>query len=209
MRSTVAVRGGRAPLPLGVMSTSAPVRTERTNFQGDWSDICPHCGKAHGDHRITHGPFDGVVYEHRMPCEPERQKMIRERRQMVTTAKIVILTGWILVPFVYLLLQQFVAMVGWIAFGIGVLQLCVVTIKHFGNPDRWIPGYKRKKERELQEAHWIYHCERNPHGFARLRAENFEREEREEEKSAQSDAPNEGPATSVGNLDAIGRGRHR
>ena len=159
---------------------------ERTNFQGNWSEACPHCGKPQEEHRTTYGPLDGVMYEHRMPCEPEREKMRREQRKMVLTAKIIILIGWILVPLVYLLLQQFVAVVGWVAFGIGVLQLCVVTIKHFGNPERWIPGYKKKKERELEEAHWIYHCARNPAGFARLRAENFEREERErDEKKAQ------------------------
>ena len=76
---------------------------------------------------------------------------------MVVAAKVIILIVWILVPFVYLLLQQFVAVVGWIAFGIGIFQLCLMTIKYFGNPDRWIPGYKNKRKKELQEAHWIYH----------------------------------------------------
>ena len=115
-----------------------------------------------------------------MPCEPEKEKMVIERRRMVLTGKIIILFLWILLPFAYLLLQQFVATVGWIAFAIGILQLCIVTIKFFGKPDRWIPGYKRKKEKELKEAHYVYHCERNPDGFARLRAENFEREERQQ-----------------------------
>jgi hypothetical protein len=124
---------------------------------------------------MTHGPYDGVLYEHRMPCEPEKEKMRRERRRMVLTSKIIILIGWILVPLVYLLLQQFVAIVGWVAFGIGVLQLLIVTIKHFGNADKWIPGHKKRQEQKLKEAHYIYHCERNPEGFARLRAENFER----------------------------------
>ena len=110
-----------------------------------------------------------------MPCEPEKKKMQAEQRRVVLTGKFMILVGWILVPLVYLLLQQFVALVGWVAFGIGVLQLLVVTIKHFGNPYKWIPGYKKKKEKERKEAHFIYHCERNPEGFARLRAENFER----------------------------------
>lgn len=166
---------------------------ERTNFQGNWSDVCSYCGKQQEEHRTTYGPFNGVVYEHRMPCEPEREKMRREQRKMVFTTKIIILIGWILVPFVYLLLQQFVDLVGWLAFGIGVLQLCVVTIKYFGNPDWWIPGYKKKKARESEEAHWIYHCERNPAGFARLRAENFEREEREmDEKETQPDGATNG-----------------
>lgn len=110
--------------------------------------------------------------------------MRQERRRFVRSAQIIILVGWILVPFAYLLLQQFVAVIGWIAFGIGVLQLGVLTVKHFGDPDRWIPGHKRTNEEELRHAHFIYHCERNPDCFARLRSENFEREEKARDSSS-------------------------
>ncbi len=159
------------------MNTPAAVRIERSNFEGSWSDVCPHCGKVQIEHRVTHGPYDGVLYEHRMPCRPEQEKIRGAQRRTVVTIRVIILIGWMLVPFLYLLLQQFVAIVGWIAFGIGILQLCVVTIKLFGDPDRWIPGHKKKKTEELRNAHYIYHCEQNPDAFARLRAENFEREE--------------------------------
>jgi len=161
------------------MSAPAQGKVERTNFEGSWNDVCQHCGKIQQEHRVTNGPYDSMLYEHRMPCEQEKEKIRREHSRMVLTAKTVILIGWVLVPFAYLLLQQFVTVVGWIAFSLGVLQLCVVTIKHFGNPDKWIPGHKAKMEKQRKAAHYIYHCERNPEGFARLRAENFERAERE------------------------------
>ena len=167
------------------MNALAVMRTERTNFEGSWSDVCPHCGKLQESHRVINGPFNGVTYEHRMPCESEKEKMRRHGRNVVLTGKLFVLIGWILIPLAYLLLQQFVTEVGWIAFGIGILQLGVVTIKYFGNPDRWIPGHKRKKEEEAKKAHFIYHCERNPEGFARLRHENFVRWAKEaDEKKA-------------------------
>jgi hypothetical protein len=34
-------------------------------------------------------------------------------------------------------------------------------------------------EKERKMAHYFYHCERNPDGFARLRNENFEDDERD------------------------------
>lgn len=39
---------------------------------------------------------------------------------------------------------------------------------------------KRKSEEELRMRHHHYHCERNPEGFMRLKAENFERDTREQ-----------------------------
>jgi hypothetical protein len=155
------------------MATPVSVRIERTNFEGSWDEVCPHCSRPRQEHRITHGPFNEVLYEHRMPCIAEKNKLHKERRRIVLTAKTLIAIGWILVPLVYLLLQQFVALIGWIAFGIGIFQLAMVTIKHFGDPDRWIPGHKKEKDDEFRKAQFIYHCERNPEGFARLRLENL------------------------------------
>jgi hypothetical protein len=168
------------------MNTPTTVQVERINFEGNWSDICPHCGKIQKEHCVTNGPFDAVIYEHRMPCGPEKEKMHKEQRRLVQSTKVIVLIIWILVPLVYLLLQQFVQIVGWIAFGIALIQLSIVTIKHFGNPDRWIPGYKKKKEDDLKMSHYVYHCERNPEGLARLRAENFLRKEDDELKESKT-----------------------
>jgi hypothetical protein len=155
--------------------SSGELRVERTNFEdGSWDDICSHCGQKQEVHRQIWGPDDGVLYEHRMPCEQEKATMQAERRKIV-------LVGWILLPLVWLLLQQFVAVVGWIAFGSGIIMLAITTVKHFGNPDKWIPGHKRKMDEEREHSHFIWHCKRNPEGFERLRTENFKRMERERE----------------------------
>jgi hypothetical protein len=41
------------------------------------------------------------------------------------------------------------------------------------------PTTKVKRQKEARMRHYFHHCEKNPSGFSRLRAENFEREERE------------------------------
>jgi hypothetical protein len=61
-------------------------KIHRTNFEGNWKDICPHCGNKQMDHRKTYGPLDGVIHEHRLPCEPERELFIKERQKLVRTA---------------------------------------------------------------------------------------------------------------------------
>lgn len=65
------------------MAASASPITERTTFEGRWDDDCPHCGRKQREHMISHGPFEGKLYEHRLPCEPELVKKNRERRRLV------------------------------------------------------------------------------------------------------------------------------
>lgn len=55
----------------------------RTNFDGDWNDECPHCGRKQKEHRKTYGPLDGVIHEHRLPCEPEKNKIQEKHRNIV------------------------------------------------------------------------------------------------------------------------------
>lgn len=152
-------------------------RVEKTNFDGCWEDICPHCGKEQIEHRSIIGELDGVKYEHRSPSEAEKEKILREHRRVVQTGKIIVFIGWILVPFVIMLLQQFILIFGWLAFTLGLLKLGLETIKYFDDPDKWIPGYKEKMEKERREKHYIYHCERNQTGFERLKLENLKNEE--------------------------------
>jgi hypothetical protein len=151
------------------------MKSERTNFEGDWNDICPHCGKKQLEHRTEFGPHNDVLYEHRMPCEPEKHMMRRATRQKVQTIRVLVFVGWILVPLVILVLGVTNALVGWIAFAFGLYKVAVESVKLFGNPDQWLPGHKAKREREARIRHYTYHCERNPEGFARLRAENFQK----------------------------------
>jgi len=159
------------------------MKTERTNFQGDWDSICPYCGAKQSEHRTEYGPVNDVLYEHRMPCECEKQKMRRETRRKVQTVRAIIFLGWILIPLAILILGVTSPLVGWLAFAFGLCKVAIEGVKLFGNPDKWIPGHKEKKEREAKIKHYAYHCDRNPEGFIRLRAENFKKQIVEEESS--------------------------
>lgn len=149
-----------------------------TNFTGTREEVCPHCGLKQQTHRHVLGEFDGEVLERRIPCEPEKETLRRSAVVRVRTAKIIILIFWILLPLSILILEFTNPIVGAVAFGISLIKLGIEVVKFFGNPDKWIPGHKAKAEKQRRTDHYYYHCERNPEGFARLRAENFDRDEK-------------------------------
>jgi hypothetical protein len=123
------------------------------------------------------GEFEGEILEHRMPCESERDKLRRAAVARVRAGNLIVLVFWILVPLVILVLEFTSPIVGAFAFGLSLVKLGIEFVKFFGNPDEWIPGHKAKAEKQRRIDHFVYHCERNPKGFARLVAENFERDE--------------------------------
>ena len=159
------------------------MKTERTNYDGDWESICPHCGKKQVEHLTVYGPIDDVIYEHRLPCAPEKEIMHRETRRIVRTTQVIVFIGWIAVPLAILILGMTSSLVGGLAFAYGLWKVALEGVKLFGNPDKWIPGHKKNREREAKIRHYTYHCDLNPAGFARLCAENFSKKYEEEESS--------------------------
>lgn len=156
-------------------------------FKGDWSEICQFCGKEQSAHRTTWGPVDGELFEHRLPCQPEKDKMRAERRRMVRTANGIVFFGWVLVPLAILLIKKF-TIVGWIMFGVSIVKLVWETWKIYGRPDKYFPKWaekrKKKQEEKQHDEHILYHCKKNPEAFQRLVAENFRREEEERDKGS-------------------------
>lgn len=148
-----------------------------TNFAGSWEDVCPHCGLKQETHRHVLAEFEGELLEHRMPCEPERAKLRRLADRQRQVGNGIVLVVWILIPLALLILEATSGIAGWVAFGLALVKLAIEAVKYFGNPDKWIPGHKEEAEKQRRIAHYFYHCERNPEGFARLQAENFGREE--------------------------------
>jgi hypothetical protein len=62
------------------------MRTERTNFDGDWSEICSFCGEPQEAHKKVVLEHDGVRYEQRIPCKPELELIHKKQRKIVQTA---------------------------------------------------------------------------------------------------------------------------
>ena len=49
-----------------------------TNYNGNWEESCPFCGKSQKEHQVNLGELENVQYIHRQPC-PEEQYQIRKK----------------------------------------------------------------------------------------------------------------------------------
>ena len=147
-------------------------------FKGDWSDTCEFCGNKQLAHRTTYDWIDGELLEHRNPCQQERGSINREWSARARAVRIFELIWWVVIPFLILLVHE-IDSVARIAFAVAIFKLAWEIVKIYCRPEKWIPAYGRYRKRNDQELtrkrHFIWHCERNPEGFARLRAENFQR----------------------------------
>lgn len=153
-------------------------KNPNSNFEGDWNDVCVYCNRPHSDHIFPGHPDPD--YKHRMPCEEQKKFMLVKHNRQVFTLKAIILVGWILVPLAITILGFASPVVGVILLVISIFKIGITTIKHFGSPDKWIPGYTEKMEKERKMKHYYYHCEKNPDAFNRPKIENFRLEEESE-----------------------------
>jgi hypothetical protein len=123
--------------------------------------------------------YSDVKFRMDAEVKAEAKKNWDERRRQIITLK-VILSLW---------LAAFPA--AWAVFELlgpawlGVLVLGYTLWKAW-QTGREIWGHKKpsrseekKAEKQRKMAHYFYHCERNPDGFARLKIENFEKDRRE------------------------------
>jgi len=49
------------------------METKYTNFDGDWNEPCPYCGKSNLSHQVSAGAIDGITYIHHQPCDEQLQ----------------------------------------------------------------------------------------------------------------------------------------
>jgi len=109
----------------------------------------------------------------------------KERREKaISSAKsmgfgLFIIAMWLVVAAVFWELVGFASRwIGYIVIAYSIYKAVVQALKMLG----YIKRSKREKQKDAEELrmrHHHYHCELNPEGFMRLRAENFEREARE------------------------------
>lgn len=126
--------------------------------------------------------YKGLPFQTRKEKEEEAENKLKEKRNIKKFLDFTLLT-WL---FVLILISY----LGWQNYWVGALAFFYALYKIIRRGFRLF-GHKTKKELENQEIerkknHYYYHCERNPEGFAKLRAENFDLREKEriqEEKS--------------------------
>ncbi len=105
-----------------------------------------------------------------------REAGLAERRRIVRTGKTIVLL-LIVVPICIELISLGVNWIDWILTGASVAAGLFKLAKARG----WIKPSERERKKEAEELrmrHHHYHCERNPEAFARLKAENSDRETR-------------------------------
>lgn len=51
------------------------MKFENSNFDGDWDESCPFCGKPQIQHQENLGTHDGITYLHRQPCAEEAHEI--------------------------------------------------------------------------------------------------------------------------------------
>jgi hypothetical protein len=142
-----------------------------SNFSGDWDELCQYCGRPHREHIWKENP--DPAYKQRIPCAQQKRAIRAEQKSTVRWGNAIYLAGWVLVPLG-------IAIAGfanwWVGFAFFLISLCQIgwrLVQAYGSPERWVPGYKDRQEKELKMRHYYYHCDRNPDGFARLKTENF------------------------------------
>lgn len=63
----------------------------KSNFKGNWEDLCEYCNTSHKEHISSDFIHEGYRYIHRMPCENELlQRIIPERQSEVNRVKFII-----------------------------------------------------------------------------------------------------------------------
>lgn len=108
----------------------------------------------------------------------DKRKHFEDTRRRNRTLVYVLIVWFGAIPIAIALITQFVFWAGWIATLISVGN----GVREIAKLKGWIKPSKRQKKKDEEERrmkHHHYWCERNPAGFARLKSEAIDGEERE------------------------------
>lgn len=78
---------------------------EKVNFEGDWEDTCAFCGEKQKAHMQV-DEADGIRYERRLPCDPEKDSILKEyvgrakKARWLMTVYQLVLYGISKIPFI-------------------------------------------------------------------------------------------------------------
>lgn len=120
--------------------------------------------------------YTDVPFKTDTQVKASAQNYLNERRKQALAIKI-ILTIWVAaIPATWAVIQY----VGpeWLGLVVMLYSLWQAwrTWQKLMGLSKPPPREQEKAEKERKMAHYFYHCERNPDGFLRLKAENFEKD---------------------------------
>jgi hypothetical protein len=109
-----------------------------------------------------------------------RSKIIEGQKQhnkIIQTGKALVLIWVVVIPAIFVVVGYY----DWFLVGLIAMLYCLmkglVETLRIGGYLKESKRKKEKREEELEKDHHNYHCKKNPEGFARLKAENFKRED--------------------------------
>lgn len=111
--------------------------------------------------------------------QAERSQNAASFSRSIRLSLVIIALWTVMVPVAVTLVGFASPILGWLIIIYSVSKAVWEALKMLGYVSR-SKREKRKDEEELRMKHHHYHCERNPEGFKRLKAENFERDTREQ-----------------------------
>lgn len=119
--------------------------------------------------------YAGVPYKTPTGIEAD----LRRRGRVVRALKWLMVVVYVVIPATILVLGVTSPIVGWTTFAVSAIQLVRKLLELMG-VQKPSPRKQAEDEELRRMRHYAYHCDRNPEGFARLRAENHARELRQD-----------------------------
>ena len=123
--------------------------------------------------------YKEVGYRTQAQIKEKADAWTRQQKKEIRVLQLVMLAWFCMIPATWLFMQQFGSKwIGWAVYVYACAKILLEAKKiYFPKTNkRETPEEEKKHKME----HYYYHCERNPEGFAKLRAENFANDLREE-----------------------------
>lgn len=124
--------------------------------------------------------YKDIAYKTARQIKDTASSNIAVQRRQIRILKIILCLWLAVIPAVWAIFETWGPK--WLA-----LLIFVYSIANAGKTGLKIWGLlkqsrqdKEKSEKQLRMEHYYYHCERNPEGFSRLKAENFENDLRDQ-----------------------------
>ncbi len=122
--------------------------------------------------------FNGITYRTQTQIREQTDKHLKERILGLKIFRYVYFLWLGVIPLLWGLAQFFgPKTVGYIAM-VYCLWKFVVNLNKVLFPGNWKDEPAESEKKRLKD-HYFYHCELNPEGFAKLRSENFEKEQKQ------------------------------
>lgn len=140
-------------------------------------DVTDEFIQQKGDRYERAEVYADIPFRTQLELDQEIQESNKVTRRQIKLLRVIALTWFAIIPAAILIVGFASYWVGLLAFLYSLYKLGLEVAKILG----WrkaSAAEKVKSEKEAKLEQYAYHCERNPEGFLRLKAENFQEDSR-------------------------------